>query len=82
MWLKRLKLIGVTFRTRSEEERITCIAACARDTAPLLEAGKLRFPVDRVFSLEQLAEAHAYMQTDQHFGKIVIAVDRSVAAGV
>jgi NADPH2:quinone reductase len=81
MWLKRLKLIGVTFRTRSEEERIACIQACARDTVPLLEAGRLRLPVDRVFPLEQVAEAQAYMETNQHFGKIVIAVDPSLAAG-
>jgi NADPH:quinone reductase-like Zn-dependent oxidoreductase len=81
MWLKRLKLIGVTFRTRSEEERIACIEACARDTVPLLEAGRLKFPVDRVFPLERLAEAQAYMGTDQHFGKIVIAVDPALAEG-
>jgi NADPH:quinone reductase len=81
MWLKRLKLIGVTFRTRTEEERIACIQACARDTVPLLKAGRLRFPVDRVFPLDGLVEAHAYMETNQHFGKIVIAVDPVLAAG-
>jgi NADPH:quinone reductase len=80
LWLKRLKLVGVTFRTRSEEERLQCIEAAARDLMPLLEAGKLRFPVDRVYPLEQIAEAHAYMETDQHFGKIVIAVDPGVPA--
>ena len=29
LWLKRLKLIGVTFRTRTEEERLACVQACA-----------------------------------------------------
>ena len=75
LWLKRLKLIGVTFRTRSEEERLACIEACARDLLAPLAAGKLRWPIDRTFPLEQLAEAHAYMERDQHFGKIVITVD-------
>ena len=74
-WLKRLKLIGVTFRTRSEEERLACIEACARDLLAPLAAGKLRWPIDRTFPLEQLAEAHAYMERDQHFGKIVITID-------
>jgi len=75
LWLKRLKLIGVTFRTRSEEERLACIQACARDLLVPLAAGRLRWPIERTFPLEQLAEAHAYMERDQHFGKIVITID-------
>ena len=75
LWLKRLKLIGVTFRTRSEEERLACIEACARDLQAPLAAGKLRWPIDRTFPLEHLADAHAYMERDQHFGKIVITID-------
>ena len=75
LWLKRLKLIGVTFRSRSEEERLACIEACARDLLAPLAAGKLRWPIDRTFPLEHLAEAHAYMECDQHFGKIVITID-------
>ena len=75
LWLKRLKLIGVTFRTRSEEERLACIEACARDLLAPLAEGKLRWPIDRTFPLEQLVEAHTYMERDQHFGKIVITVD-------
>ncbi|MBL8381802.1 MAG: zinc-binding dehydrogenase, partial [Burkholderiales bacterium] len=38
LWLKRLKLIGVTFRTRSEAERLAVVQACARDLLPLLAA--------------------------------------------
>jgi len=75
LWLKRLKLIGVTFRTRSEEERLACVEACARDLLGPLGEGKLRWPIDRTFSLEQLAEAHAYMERDQLCGKIVITID-------
>jgi NADPH2:quinone reductase len=78
MWLKRLKLIGVTFRTRSEEERLACIEATARDVLPLLQAGRIKLPVDRVYPLDRSAEAHAYMETDQHFGKIVLAVHPEV----
>ena len=75
LWAKRLKLIGVTFRSRSEEERLAVVEACARDLLPALEAGKLKWPIDRTFPLEALADAHAYMERDQHFGKIVISVD-------
>lgn len=79
LWLKRLKLIGVTFRTRSEEERLQCIERAAHDLLPLLAAGRIQLPVDRVYPLEEVAQAHAYMETDRHFGKIVLAVDPGVA---
>lgn len=82
LWLKRLKLIGVTFRTRSEEERLACVEACARDMLPLLSQGRIRLPVDRVFQFEQIAQAHAYMESNQHFGKIVLAVDPVVAPSI
>jgi NADPH2:quinone reductase len=75
LWLKRLKLIGVTFRTRTEAERLECIQACARDLLPLLEAGKISLPIDRTFALTDIAEAHAYMKRDEHIGKIVLVID-------
>ena len=75
LWLKRLKLIGVTFRTRTEEERLACVQACARDMIPLLNAGRVRLPIDRTFPLEAVREAHAYMMQGQHLGKIVFTVD-------
>lgn len=75
LWLKRLKLIGVTFKTRTEDERVACIQDCARDLLGPLAAGKLRTPIDRTYALDQIADAHAYMATDQHFGKIVLVVD-------
>lgn len=74
LWLKRLKLIGVTFRTRSEAERLAIVQACARDLLGFLEAGRIRLPIDSVFPMSAIAQAHAYMQTDQHFGKIVLTV--------
>ena len=69
LWMKRLKLIGVTFRTRSEEERLACIQACARDMLPLLNAGRIRWAIDRTFPLEQIGEAHAYMLRGQALRK-------------
>ncbi len=75
LWMRRLKLIGVTFRTRTEEERLACIEACARDMVPLLNAGRIRWAIDRTFPLEAVGEAHAYMLKAQHFGKIVLTVD-------
>ncbi|WP_042884935.1 zinc-binding dehydrogenase [Cupriavidus necator] len=75
LWLKRLQLIGVTFRTRTELERLECIQACARDMLPFLRAGRVRLPIDRTFAMTDIDAAHAYMKQDQHVGKIVLLVD-------
>ncbi len=75
LWLKRLRIIGVTFRTRSEEERVACVQACARDALPLLEAGRIQLPVERTYPMAQIAQAHAFIQQDQHLGKIVLTMD-------
>jgi NADPH:quinone reductase-like Zn-dependent oxidoreductase len=40
----------------------------------LVEAGKLRPIVDRVFPLKEAAAAHRYMEERRQFGKIVLKV--------
>lgn len=75
LWLNRLKLIGATFRTRSEQERIDCIQACARDLLPHFREGRLRLPIDRTFPMDAISEAYAYIERSQHMGKIVLIAD-------
>lgn len=75
LWLKRLRLIGVTFRTRTEAERIEVVRACARDLLGPLRDGRIVLPVERVFPLEALADAHALLESGAHFGKVVLRVD-------
>ncbi|KWR88604.1 quinone oxidoreductase family protein [Cupriavidus sp. IDO] len=75
LWLNRLKLIGATFRTRSEQERLDCIQACARDLLPFFRGGKLRLPIDRTFPMDSIADAYAYIESSQHIGKIVLVAD-------
>jgi NADPH2:quinone reductase len=75
LWLKRLRLIGVTFRTRSEAERLACIQACARDMLPFLQDNKIQWAIDRTFALDEIHSAHAYLMAGEHSGKIVLTVD-------
>ena len=75
LWLKRLRLIGVTFRTRSEAERLACIQACARDMLPHLQDNRIQWAIDRTFALDEIHSAHAYLMAGEHSGKIVLTVD-------
>ena len=75
LWLKRLRLIGVTFRTRTEAERIAVVQACARDLLAPLAAGRIALPVERVLPLEALADAHATLEAGRHVGKVVLRID-------
>ncbi len=69
---RRIDYIGVTFRTRSEEEVAEIILLLKADLWGGVEAGELSIPIDKAFPLEEAAEAHQYMKDNQHFGKILL----------
>jgi len=72
--LRRLHLIGVTFRTRTLEERIAVTRACAADLLPAFADGRLKPVIHRVYPLHQALEAQAYMASNAQLGKIVLFV--------
>ncbi len=71
---KRLTLVGTVLRSRSLDEKIELTRAFARRMGPLLNDGRLEPTVDRSFPLEHAAEAHALMESNANFGKIVLEV--------
>ena len=74
MALKRLKLIGDTFRTRTIEERVAVAQEVVRELLPGLADGRFRPVIDRIFPLKEALEAQAYMALNEHVGKIVLKV--------
>jgi NADPH2:quinone reductase len=74
MAYKRLQLIGVTFRTRTVDERIEIARSVVTDLLPALADGRLKPVIDRVFPLDQAAEAQQYMESNAQIGKIVLKV--------
>jgi NADPH2:quinone reductase len=69
---KRLRLAGSVLRSQSQEEKAALTSAFARDVRPLLESGKVRPIIDRMFTMQAVEEAHQYMRENKHFGKIVL----------
>ena len=47
---------------------------CLNTINELIEAGKLRPHIGRVFKLEQLADAHRYQESGRSIGKNVIQI--------
>ncbi|MGZ5048832.1 MAG: quinone oxidoreductase family protein [Usitatibacter sp.] len=72
---KRLTLFGVSNKLRTPEQRASGVPAFVADLMPAIAAGRIRPVIDRVFAFGQLAEARAHMESNEHLGKIVLAID-------
>jgi NADPH:quinone reductase len=71
---KRIQMIGVTFRTRTLDERFLVVSRFRNVALPLLTSAAVRPVVDRSFPLDAVEEAENYMKTSHGFGKVVIDV--------
>jgi putative PIG3 family NAD(P)H quinone oxidoreductase len=72
---KRLTLTGSTLRPQSNEAKAAIATAVHDQVWPLIEAGRFTPVIDRVFPLEQVADAHRRMESGEHIGKIVLRLD-------
>jgi NADPH2:quinone reductase len=72
--LKRLTVTGSTLRPRSVAEKGMIAAALRERVWPLLEAGRIKPVIHKVFPLAEAAAAHALMESSAHIGKIMLAV--------
>jgi NADPH2:quinone reductase len=69
---KRVALTGSTLRPRSVAYK-TLIARALRERVwPLVESGRIKPVIHRVFPAAQAAAAHALMESSAHVGKIVL----------
>jgi NADPH2:quinone reductase len=72
--LKRLTITGSTMRPRSTAEKSVIAMALKQHVWPLLDSGKVTPVIDSVFPLEDVAAAHALMESSTHIGKIMLNV--------
>ena len=76
---KRATLVGTVLRARTLAEKIEATRAFERDVMPLFASSSVRPVVDRTFALEQAADAHRFIESNQSFGKVVLIVNGEAA---
>lgn len=78
---KRLVITGSTLRSRSVGEKTRLRDGLEARVWPLLASGAVRPVVDRVYPMEEVAEAQRRMESSQHMGKIVLQMELSGSGG-
>ena len=72
--MRRLTVTGSTMRASPTARKVELAQALRTRVWPMLESGKVKPVVNRVFPLAEAAAAHALMESSQHIGKIMLAV--------
>lgn len=72
--IKRLTMTGSTLRPRSVALKAAIAEKLKADIWPMLESGKVKPIIDKVFPLAEARQAHELMETSTHAGKIILQV--------
>ena len=76
---KEAKVTGSLLRPLPEHEKTTIARNLRKVVWPLIEAGAVKPVIQRVFPLQQAAQAHEFMESGELSGKIVLeAVDANL----
>ena len=74
---KSLRIIGSRLRSRPLEEKIAITNQFKELFWPMLEQGKLKPVIDKVFPIEEAQAAHTYIKNNLNFGKVILEVNLS-----
>lgn len=74
MMVKRQQIIGSVLRSRPVPEKGEIVAEFTRRALPRFADRTIVPIIEKVFSLDQVADAHRMMEEDKHFGKIVLKI--------
>lgn len=74
--IKRLTFTGSTLRPRSVELKAAIARQLLAQIWPLIETGKVKPVIHKVFELAEAQAAHALMESSAHVGKIMLEVRR------
>jgi putative PIG3 family NAD(P)H quinone oxidoreductase len=69
---RRASIRGTVLRARPLAEKVALARAFAQHVLPGFDSGELVPVIDRVFPATEAAAAHAYMESNANFGKILL----------
>jgi NADPH2:quinone reductase len=69
---KRLSITGTVLRARTHVEKALATRSFAQHVVPLLARSVVRPVIDEIYPLSEVAAAHARMESNESFGKIVL----------
>ena len=74
MMVKRQQIIGSVLRSRPVAEKGEIVAEFTRCALPKFADRTIVPIIEKIFSIDQVVEAHRMMEEDKHFGKIVLKI--------
>ena len=69
---KRGTVHAAGLRARSLEDKARIVAATRDNVWPLVAQAKVRPVIDRVFALDEVADAHRLVEASEHIGKVLL----------
>jgi NADPH2:quinone reductase len=74
MMVKRQQIIGSVLRSRPVKDKGDIVAEFTKTALPKFADRGIVPKIEKVFTLDQVVEAHRMMEEDRHFGKIVLRI--------
>jgi putative PIG3 family NAD(P)H quinone oxidoreductase len=71
---KRASVHATSLRGRPAAEKAAVVAAVAEHVWPLIADGSVRPVIDRSFPLDQVADAHRWVEASSHVGKVLLTL--------
>jgi NADPH:quinone reductase-like Zn-dependent oxidoreductase len=72
--VKRATVHAAGLRARPAPQKAEVVAETHANVWPMLEAGSVRPVIDRVLTLDDVAEAHRLVESSEHIGKVLLRV--------
>jgi len=75
---KRLQIKGSSLRSRSLDYKIKLTKSFSEFAMPKFAEGRLKPIISKTFPLNEVSEAHKFMEADKNIGKIILQIVRAV----
>ena len=74
MFMKNIRLIGSTLRSKPPEVKAAILASLARDVWPKVESGEVRPTIYKILPVTEAEAAHALLRDGTSTGKVVLTL--------